>query len=149
MRGPGVNGASTGAGNGVRKSVRKSTTALMAFAAVTLAVVSPLHLTGAVGGGSKTLNPGAAGLAEAVIGVVLAAAAIAAWRAPEQARPLALGAVSFAIIGFLYGLSVTTRSGEPFDIAYHSAMLPVLIGTLVLLLRPRGRETPTGRETGA
>ena len=130
-----------GAGNGVRKSAA----ALMAFAAATLAAVSPLHLTGVIGGTSGPYDPRAAGIAEAVIGAVLVAALIAAWRMPGQARPLAVAAVGFAIFGFLVGLSITARGGDAVDIAYHSAILPVLIVTFILLLRPGSRETPAPR----
>lgn len=122
------------ASDGVRKSA-----ALIVFAAATLAVVSPLHLTGVIGGGSGPFDPSAAGIAEAVICAVLAAAAVAAFRNPGRARPVAVGAVTFAIIGFLVGLSITARGGDAFDVAYHSAILPVLIVTLILLLRPHGR----------
>ena len=119
--------------------VRKSAVALMVFVAATLAVVSPLHLAGVTGGGSKPYDPSSAGIAEAVICAVLAAAAVAAFRNPGRARPVAVGAVVFAIAGFLVGLSITARGGGAFDVAYHSAILPVLIVTLILLLRPRSR----------
>jgi hypothetical protein len=78
-----------------------------------------------------------AGIAEAVIGAVLAAAAVAVWRVPVRARPVAVGAVGFAILGFLVGLSITVRGADAFDVTYHAVMLPVLIITLILLIRPR------------
>lgn len=125
--GPGRDGPASG--------VSKTALALIWFETATLAIVAPMHLAGLLGNGPK-LNPGAAGAAEAVIAVVLAAAAIAAWRMPAQARALTVGATCFAIVGFGLGLSITARSGDAFDVAYHAIMLPVLIVTLVLLLRP-------------
>ena len=110
----------------------------MWFETATLAVVSPLHLAGIVGNGTK-VNPSAAGIAEAVIAAVLAAAAMVARRMPGQARPVTVGAVSFAILGFGFGLSLTARGGDAFDVTYHAVMLPVLIVTLILLLRPRSQ----------
>ena len=127
------------------EGVRKSAVALILFVAATLAVVSPLHLTGVIGGGSEPFNPSDAGIAEAVICVVLAAAAVAAFRNPGGARRVAVGAVIFAIIGFLVGLSITVRGGDAFDVTYHSVLLPVLVVTLVLLLRPRGGAGRIGR----
>lgn len=110
----------------------------MWFGTATLAVVSPLHLAGLIGNGTK-VNPTAAGIAEAVIAAVLAAAAFVAQRMPGQARPVAVGALCFAILGFGYGLSITARGGDAFDVGYHAVMLPVLIVTLILLLGPHPR----------
>jgi hypothetical protein len=42
---------------------------------------------------------------------------------------------AFAIIGVLYGLSITTQGGDLPDIVYHATLLPMLIATLALLLR--------------
>lgn len=42
---------------------------------------------------------------------------------------------AFAIIGVLYGLSITTQGGDLPDIAYHATLLPLLIVTFALLLR--------------
>lgn len=117
--------------------ISRTATALIWFEVATLAVVSPLHLAGVTGKGGPPFDPSAAGIAEAVIAVVLAAAAIVAWRMPAQARPVTAGAVCFAILGFGVGLSMTARGGSAFDVAYHSVLLPVLIVTLILLLRPR------------
>ena len=110
---------------------------LMGFEALTLAVISPLHLSGVLGGGTKPFNPTAAGTAEAVICVVLILGALALLRDGPHARNAALAAVSFAIVGFLIGLSFTLRGGDALDIAYHATMLPLLLLTLVLLARTR------------
>jgi peptidoglycan/LPS O-acetylase OafA/YrhL len=103
--------------------------------AVSLAVASTLHLSGSVSGRAKPFNPDAAGIAEAVIGLVLAVAAVALWRLRERARALGLSALGFAIAGFCLGLSITSRSGHWPDIAYHAGVLPVLAVAFVALLR--------------
>jgi Mn2+/Fe2+ NRAMP family transporter len=98
--------------------------ALMAFVAATLVVMSVLHLSGAVGEESPPFHPDRAGIAEAVIAVVLAAGAFALVRGRRLA---ALAAVVFAIAGFGVGLSMTVRDGGAADIAYHAAVLPLLV----------------------
>jgi len=105
---------------------------LMAFVAATLVVASALHLSGAVGDESAPFHPDRAGVAEAVIAVVLAAGAAALL---QGARAVALAAVVFAIAGFGIGLSMTVRGGGAADIAYHAATLPVLLLALALLSR--------------
>jgi hypothetical protein len=117
--------------------------ALMGFVAATLVVASALHLAGVVDDGSPPFAPDRAGIAEAVIAVVLAAGAVALVRG---ARRAALGAVVFAIAGFGVGLSMTVRGGATGDIAYHATMLPLLLLALALLSRGvvsrRGRAAP-------
>jgi hypothetical protein len=111
--------------------------AVMAAVAATLAVASVLHLSGQVAGRGPLFDSGDAGIAEAVIGAVLAAGALAMVRLPGRARTIGLAATGFAIAGFLVGLSITARAGHWPDIAYHLMVLPVLIATLVALLRSR------------
>jgi hypothetical protein len=108
---------------------------LMGVEAASLAVMSFLHLRGGLHGGSSPFRPSAAGIAEAIIGLALVAAVVTVWWAPHRARPIALGAVGFAIVGFVVGLNFTIRGGNATDIAYHATVLPVLVLTLVLLLR--------------
>jgi hypothetical protein len=110
--------------------------ALIGFEALTLAVISPLHLSGALGGGAKPFNPTAAGTAEALIGVVLIVGALGLLRGHRNA---AMAVVTFAIVGFLVGLSFTLRGGDTTDIAYHATVLPLLLLTLVVLARARHR----------
>ena len=112
---------------------------LMGFEAATLVVASTLHLAGAVDDGSPPFRPDRAGIAEAVIAVVLAAGAAALVRG---ARGVALGAVAFAIAAFGVGLSMTVRGGAAGDIAYHATMMPLLFFTLMLLARRRGELAP-------
>lgn len=108
---------------------------MTSIVAVSLAVASTLHLSGSVSGRAKPFNPDAAGFAEAVIGVVLAVAAVALWRSRERARALGLWALGFAIAGFCVGLSITSRGGHWPDIVYHASVLPLLAVAFVTLLR--------------
>jgi len=98
----------------------------MAFVAATLAVVSPWHL----GDGGAS-----AGIPEAIIGIVLAGGAVLVWRRGPRARIAGLATTGFAIFGFLVGLSFTSRGGPVVDLAYHLAILPVLVATFVALFR--------------
>jgi uncharacterized protein len=120
--------------------------ALMGFEAATLAALSFLHLHGNIHGRSNAFDPDMAGIAEAVIGVVLVCGAVATWQRPDRGRKLAIGTVGFAIVGFLVGLSFTARGGDLGDVAYHAVMLPILVLTLVLLLRVPDAETTLSRE---
>jgi ABC-type Fe3+ transport system permease subunit len=111
--------------------------ALMTIEAASLAVASALHLAGLVHGRGQSFSAAGAGIAEAVICVVLAAGAIALARQGSAGRPAALAATGFAIVGFVFGLSITARAGDAPDIAYHATVLPLLIVTFVLILRRR------------
>jgi len=107
---------------------------LMVVQAVSLAVASALHLSGADGHDAT-----GAGIAEAVICVVLLAGAIAYRRVP-WGRPAARAATGFAIAGFCYGLSVTARGSDLPDVIYHATVLPLLVVTMILIVRAK---TPT------
>lgn len=127
----------------------KSVRVLLAVEAASLAVMSILHLGGGLHGDSAPFRPSAAGLAEAVIGLALVAAVSAQWYAPHRARPTALAAVGFAIIGFVVGLNFTVRGGQVIDIAYHATVLPMLVFTLILLLRPQPKTSGAGPHSSA
>jgi hypothetical protein len=118
--------------------------ALMLLEAASLAVASALHLSGLVHGRRAPFSAGGAGIAEAVICVVLAAGAVALARRGHRARWAAVAATGFAIAGFCYGLTITTRGGDLPDITYHATVLPLLIVTLVLILR----QSASGRTGG-
>lgn len=110
----------------------------MAAVVASLAVTSALHLSGAVQGrDNQVFSPLGAGVAEAVIGAALLWGAVSLARGGPAGRPVALGTTGFAIIGFGYGLSVSIRGGALPDICYHATVLPVLVVTLVLILRLR------------
>jgi len=106
------------------------TAALMGFVAATLAVMSALHLAGVLDDGSPPFDPDRAGIAEAVIALVLAGGAVALARG---ARRVAFLAVVFAIAGFGVGLSMTIRGHAGWDIAYHATVLPLLLLALAQL----------------
>jgi hypothetical protein len=114
---------------------------LVAIEAGTVGVVAGLHLSGAISGGSAPFDPDRAGVAEAVIGAVLAAGAFALLRGKARRRAIGLTAVCFAIVGFVVGLIFTTQGGDPFDVAYHAVMLPVLIATALWLSARKPRAT--------
>lgn len=120
---------------------------LTGFEAVALAVAAALHLSGLVSGRSAAYDADSAGVAEVVIGVVLAAAAVALWRGGEQARRAALYAIGFSIAGFLFGLSITLSSGHLPDIAFHVIGLTLLVTSFVVLLRTGGSARRRGRDT--
>lgn len=108
----------------------------MAAIAVSLGVMSYLHLGGSLGAnGSPPFRADGAGIAEAIIGVVLLAAAAVVLLAPERARTPATAATAFAIAGFVLGLTITISGGDAVDIAYHSTVMPLLVLTLVLIRR--------------
>jgi hypothetical protein len=111
--------------------------ALMGLEAASLAVASALHLSGLVHGHGHGFSSTGAGVAEAVIGVVLLWGAVSLGRRGTAGRPAALGATLFAIAGFIYGLTVTTRGGDLPDITYHATVLLMLIVTLLLILRSK------------
>jgi peptidoglycan/LPS O-acetylase OafA/YrhL len=116
---------------------------LLLFVAGTLGVASALHLSGNVHG-SAPFDADHAGIAEAVIGLVLAGCASIMLRAPARARTAGLAGTVFAIVGFGVGLSFTTQGGHAPDIAYHVVVLPMLLAVLVALVRhtPHAVERP-------
>jgi hypothetical protein len=74
--------------------------------------------------------------------LVLAVGAVALWRSGPRARRIGLGTVGFATAGFCWGLSITAQGGHWPDIAYHLVILPLLIGSLVALVRDHAPTTP-------
>ena len=125
--------------------------ALSGLAAVSLLAASALHLSGQVTGRSAPFDADHAGVAEALIGIVLAGGAVALWRAGARARTAALSAIGFAVLGFCWGLSITARGGHWPDIAYHLSVLPLLVGSFVALLRagPRPGRFAAGNDRPA
>jgi len=121
------------------RSVERRVAGLLAFVAITLAVASVLHLSGQVHGRSEPFDPTDAGIAEAIIGVVLGAGAVVMLRSPARGRAVGLATIVFAIVGFLVGLTITIEGGAAPDIAYHCTILPLLILSLILLWLSRPR----------
>jgi multisubunit Na+/H+ antiporter MnhF subunit len=132
-----------------RDAVDHRLVALMMFEAATLGVMSTLHLSGVLAGGSEPFNASHAGIAEAIIAVVLLAGAAALVRGRNDARVIALAATVFAVVGFIVGLNFTVRGSDAIDIAYHVAVLPILVLTaLGLAARPRlSRASARGNES--
>ncbi len=126
------------ASDGNRRGAGRTAGLMMSLAAVTLGVASYLHRDGHIALGFTVINGErsyGASVPEAVIAIVLAVGAIAALVAPHRARPAAIGTTTFAVLGVAYGLSVTVGSGRAIDIAYHSALLAVLLATEIILWR--------------
>jgi hypothetical protein len=114
----------------------------MGLEAASLAVMSALHLSGILAGGSKPFDPTDAGIAEAIICLVLACGTITLRRSSPAARFMSPTTVGFAITGFVIGLYFTVQAGDAIDVAYHSTLLPLLAATLFALLRTQTRSRP-------
>jgi hypothetical protein len=108
---------------------------LISFEAFTLAVFSALHFSGALHIGSQHDASRGAGIAEAAICLALVLALAALMRCPANGRKAAMIGLTFAIFGFIVGLTFTIRGGNQIDLGYHATMLPVLIATCALLAR--------------
>src|SRR5207302_8939409 len=89
------------------RSVERRVAGLLAFVATTLVVASVLHLSGQVHGRSEPFDSTDAGIAEAIIGVVLGAGAVVMRGSPARGRAVGLATIVFAIVGFLVGLTIT------------------------------------------
>jgi hypothetical protein len=111
---------------------------MLSMAAITLGLASYLHRDGDIPLGFTVIRGESflgASIPEAVIAAVLAVAAAVVLIAPHRARPAALGATAFAILGTAFGMTVTIPRGRAADIVYHSALLAWLLVTGALLLR--------------
>jgi hypothetical protein len=115
---------------------------LMALEAGSLVVMSSLHFVGRLTG-SEPFNANRAGTAEAAIAVALALSAAALVRGAPHAWSAAVAANVFAVAGFVVGLTRTIQGGGAVDIGYHLTVLPLILLTLVLLLRGRPPKNPT------
>lgn len=120
-----------------RRRGDRAIVALITFEAATVAIFSAMHLSGVLHPGSGSGPSDGAGIAEALICVALLVGARAFVRSPARGSASALRSARFAIFGFIVGLTFTVRGGDAIDLAYHVAMLPVLIFTAVLLSRRR------------
>ena len=132
------------------RRVRQPIATLIGLEATTLAIMSVLHLTGVLAGGTSPFNPTHAGIAEAAICVVLIGGAAALAGGPAHGRAVALGTLGFAILGVIVGLNFTIQGGDAIDIAYHATLLPLLLATLALLWRgpsPRPQAPPAPSRT--
>lgn len=110
---------------------------LCVLVATSLAVASALHLSGQVSGRGAPFDADHAGVAEAILCLVMVGAAVVLRRSRE-ARKAALFLIGFTIAGFLWGLSITSQGGHLPDIAYHVTVLPLLVWMFVRLFRNGG-----------
>lgn len=117
---------------------------LMLALAASLGVAAGLHLSGSVQGRASSFDPDAAGVAEAVIGVVMAVGAIWMLSDRVRARTVGIAVNSFALAGFLVGISETASGGRAPDIAYHATVIPLLVISLVTLVRAGRKGAVTG-----
>jgi len=115
-------------------SLRTFILALMFVAALTLLAASAVHASLL---GPIDPFPGAAP-PEALLGIVLATAAVAAFLSWARAWAFAMAATLLALLGTVYGLAVTVPRGEPGDVVYHVSLLAGLIVAAGLLIRRRG-----------
>jgi len=114
--------------------------AVMAFVVATLVVASFIHLVADVRGRTDLFDSTDAGIAEAIIAGVLVAGIVAMIRNPRRARAIGITAAGFATVGFVVGLGITARSAHMPDIAYHLSILPLLVVSIVVLVRARPDE---------
>jgi peptidoglycan/LPS O-acetylase OafA/YrhL len=96
--------------------------------------MSILHLAGRLDG-SKPFEPTRPGIAEALIGAVLLTGAIVLLRRWRHAWAVAVAANAFAVAGFAIGLTRTVQGGGGVDLGYHATVLPLLVLTLIVLVR--------------
>lgn len=120
-----------------RSSRLRTIAGLMVVESASLAIASTLHLSGLVHGRGEPFDANHAGIAEAILAVLLLGGAVALVRGGPRARRTAMAITAIAIIGFLNGLAMTTRGGDLPDIVYHLVTLPLLVGGLVVLWRSR------------
>ena len=117
---------------------------VMGLEGATLVAMVLLHLTSSLGAGLKSFSAPDAGVAEAVIGIVLVYGAVRLMRGAPRARGVAIASTAFAIVGFIIGLGASLRGADAIDIAYHATMLPLLALTLRALVHRAapGKSTP-------
>ena len=117
--------------------------ALMAIAAGTFALASLVHFGIVMRLGPLDLDDPFAGAAvpEGVIAIVLGGGTINVIARPTRSWTAALATDLFALVGTLFGLSVTLGSSRTADITYHLGVLSLLMVIVVLLLLPAGRRS--------
>src|SRR5579859_52941 len=114
----------------------------MILAAFTFLCASAIHFGGTMSIFGATVHDPFQGAAipEMIIAIVVGLGAMVALMRRRASWAVALAAVSFALLGVIYGLTVTLREGRVGDISYHFSVLALLLITLVLLLVPKTRE---------
>lgn len=112
---------------------------LLVAAAVSFAMASAIHFGLMIRLGVLTISDPFFGAAipEAVLALVVAAAALHLFSSRIPHLAISAGAAAFAIIVTLYGLSVTLGGGRTADVMYHVAVLAILLAAVVLMLSGR------------
>lgn len=119
---------------------------LLLIEAATFAITSLIHF-GALLDGYEHRR---AGIAEAVIAIVLVAGWVLSRGRSPRRWMIAVGAQVFALVGVLVGLFTIAIGVGPRrvpDVTYHLVILAVLAGSLFLVVR-RGRRFCAGRGDG-
>jgi hypothetical protein len=115
----------------------------MTLAAGTFGVVSLIHFGIVITLGPLVLDDPFAGAAipEGIIAIVLGIGTLNVIARPARSWTVAVATTLFALVGTLYGLSVTLGSSRKADIAYHLGALCLLAVVVTLLLQPMGRQS--------
>ncbi len=105
---------------------------LILLAALTLGGASAIHF-------GLVLDDRFAGAAapEGILGVILFGGWLAPTLAGRRMHAVALGAATLALLGTIYGLSVTLGSARTGDVVYHFTLLAMLLAATALLAVPR------------
>ncbi|MBO0690619.1 MAG: hypothetical protein J2P40_13730 [Candidatus Dormibacteraeota bacterium] len=108
----------------------------LTVAAATLGLASAIHF-----GVPLIIEDPFAGAAipEAILAFILAVGAASVWTRHGAAWGVALGTTLFALAGTGFGFSLTVATSRSGDIAYHVALLAVLVTAALLLLTPVAR----------
>lgn len=119
----------------------------MALTAAAFAIASIVHFGVGIPVGFTTISDSFPGAAppEAVIAAVVAIGATAVLTRRTGSRGIALGTTSFAVLGTVFGLTITLNSTRTGDVAYHLSILAtllVILGLLLALPTPVTRQEP-------
>jgi hypothetical protein len=123
-------------------SRRTAVGGLMIVAALSFLCASALHFGATISIPGGTIHDPFQGAAipEMIIGIVMGLGSMIVLIRHRVSWAVALAAVSFALLGVIYGLTVTLREGRIGDISYHFSVLALLVITLVLLVVPKTRQ---------
>ncbi len=115
--------------------MRQTIRILLLFEAATFVAASLVHSGSLISGYEHRQ----ARIAEGVIAIVLLVAVALTWIRPAWTRQAGLGGQAFALLGTLIGVFAILIGVGPRtlpDIAYHVAIVVVLLGGLVIVKRP-------------
>ncbi len=126
-----------------RLSLTAAISGLLIAATLTFVAASLLHFGVSIPIAGTTIKDSSEGAAisEMIIAIVMASGSLSVVGRLRASWQIALATVLFALLGVLYGLSVTVRGARIGDIAYHVTVLVILLITGGLLLMPNARRT--------